>query len=120
MHPEVPEWEIRLRCETSRAPCRRRATPAQEGKADVGTVPTIGTWWASPPAIWAGACAPKGMRKGMRIHDVAHQWLLDEERRGVYTCFAKFHAIMVDADARKIHDPCFPTSMALGPSASTP
>ena len=55
-----------------------------------------------------------------RIHDVAHQWLLDEERRGVYICFAKFHAIMVDADARKIYDPCFPTSMALGPSASTP
>ena len=49
----------------------------------------------------------------MRIHDVAHQWLLDEERRGVYTCFAKFHAIMVDADARKIYDPCFPTSTAL-------
>ena len=53
----------------------------------------------------------------MRIHDVAHQWLLDEERRGVYTCFAKFHAIMVDADARKIYDPCFPTSMALSAEA---
>ena len=98
-------------------PEARDARAAEEGKADVGTAPTIGTWWASPPAIWAGACAPKGMRKGMRIHDVAHQWLLDEERRGVYTCFAKFHAIMVDADARKIYDPCFPTSMALSAEA---
>ena len=52
-------------------------------------------------------------RKGLRIYDVVHGWMLDEKRTGVYICFTTFHAIAVDTDAKKIYDPCFPTPKPL-------
>ena len=38
---------------------------------------------------------------------------LNEAPSGVYICFTKSHAITVDTNAKKIYNPCFPTSEPL-------